>query len=183
MSPNSIAILSNPDPSGHIVYPYTDETHIANAVSMFAGFGLGKGEAVVLVMAAKHVQPVRQRLKLEGFEVGKLEEAGQLVCCEAEHLMTKFLFDGILDELKFTTTIGELIRTAKQGGRRSVRVFGEMVDLIWRAHLDTTHRMEELWTKLVSIHSVPLLCAYSLIETRPDAIPQCLMDCHSHAIS
>jgi hypothetical protein len=43
MSPISIAILVNPDPTSHIVYPYTDEEHIAKAVSLFAGSGLGKG--------------------------------------------------------------------------------------------------------------------------------------------
>jgi hypothetical protein len=184
MTPNSIAILANPDPSGHIVYPYTDEAHVSNAVCLFAGSGLRKGEAVILVMAKDHFKPVQERLEADGFNVARLEAAGQLVCCEAEKLLTKFMFDGILDELKFTTTIGDLIEKAKQnGGGRPVRVFGEMVELIWRAHPNTTHRMEELWNHVVKLHSVPLLCAYSLIDSKPDTLPAGLLACHSHAVA
>jgi hypothetical protein len=36
MSPKSTDILSNPDARGHIVYPYTDETQVADAVCLFA---------------------------------------------------------------------------------------------------------------------------------------------------
>ena len=184
MSPNSIAILANPDPSGHIVYPYTDEAHIANAVCLFAGSGLRKGEAVILVMTRGHFRPVRHQLSAEGFNLATLEAAGQLICCDADSLLSKFMFDGILDELKFKTIIGDLIQKAKQsGGNRPVRVFGEMVDLIWTAHPVATQRLEELWNQVVKTHSVPLLCAYSLIDSKPNTLPAGLLACHSHAVA
>ena len=44
MSPKSIAILKEPHPCGHIVYPYTDEQHIVDAVAIFAGSGLEKAK-------------------------------------------------------------------------------------------------------------------------------------------
>ena len=95
---------------------------MANAVCLFAGYGLQKGEAVILVMAKNHFEPVLERLEADGFNVARLESTGQLVCCEAEKLLTRFMFDGILDELKFTTAIGGLIEKAKQnGGGRPVR--------------------------------------------------------------
>jgi hypothetical protein len=62
VSPTSIAILLNPEPSNHIVYPCTDEAHIAKAVGLFAGSGLAT-----------------------------LQAAGQLVCCEAEKLLSRFM--------------------------------------------------------------------------------------------
>jgi hypothetical protein len=103
---------------------------------------------------------VLQALTAEGFNPATLEAAGQLVCCEAEKLLSRFMLDGSLDELEFKTTIGDLIQKAKQGGcARSVRVFGEMVALIW------TQRMEELWNHIIS------------------SLPMNLMACHSHALS
>jgi hypothetical protein len=184
MSPNSIAILVNPDPTSHIVYPYTDEEHIAKAVSLFAGSGLSKGEAVILVMATEHFAAVRERLDIEGFDAAVLEADGQLVCCDAESLLSEFLFDGIIDELKFTTSIGELIQKARQrGGGRPVRVFGEMVSLIWRIHPEATQRMEELWNQVVSRHCIPLLCAYSLNDPQANTLPAGLLACHSHALA
>jgi KaiC/GvpD/RAD55 family RecA-like ATPase len=164
MSPKSAAILRNPDPRGHIVFPYTEETQLADAVSLFAGAGLQKGDAVVLVMASSHCEPIRRRLREQGYNPEELEATGQLICQDARALLSTFLFDGIIDELKFKTKLGRMISMAKYAGghHRSVRVFGEMVDLLWEDDPRATLRLEELWNDVIEAFSVPLLCAYSL---------------------
>ena len=185
MNSKGAAILADPHPCGHIVYPYTDEIHVAEAVCLFASSGLVKGEGVVLVMASHHCKPIRHRLEQEGFNLKQLEKSGQLICEDAENLLSTFVFDGTIDELVFKTKIGKLIERAKvSGGRgRQVRVFGEMVDLIWESNPRTTQRLEELWNDLIEAHSVPLLCAYSLTGTKPSQLPSGLMACHSHTIA
>ena len=75
-------------------------------------------------------------------------------------------------------TFDELCERAD--GRRPVRVFGEMVDLIWKEHPGATSQLEELWNDVISTHSVPLLCAYSLADTQPKSLPSNLLTCHSH---
>ena len=184
MNSKAAAILANPNPCGHIVYPYTMETQVAEAVCLFASAGLSKGEAVVLVMKADHRRPIRHRLEQEGFNLYQLEGSGQLICADAEDLLYTFMFDGIIDELVFKTKVGKLIERAKSSGgtHRPVRVFGEMVDLIWKSHLQTTQRLEELWNDVIGAYAVPLLCAYSLLGTKPNVLPAPLMACHSHAI-
>jgi hypothetical protein len=186
MNSTGIEILSNPQPCAHIVYPYTDDTQLADAVCLFAGSGRQKGEGVLLVLSGPHYDPVRQRLERDGFNLAELEESGQLVCENAQSLLDNFLFDGIIDEHKFKTKIDRMIEKAKLGtGARKhglVRVFGEMVDLIWGPHPKATERLEELWNEVIRIHSVPLLCAYSIAGT-PNALPWRLESCHSHAIS
>ena len=186
MNPSGAELLTNPHPSGHIVYPYTDESHLAEAVSLFASAGLRKGEAVLLIMTAAHCEPIRQRLEADGFNLAALESAGQLVCHDAERLLSTFMFDGIIDEHRFKTRVGGMIETAKAGGKdspRPVRVFGEMVDLLWRTNARITQRLEELWNDVIEAHSVPLLCAYSLAGTHPHALPQGLVGCHSHVVA
>jgi len=187
MNAKGAAILANPHPCGHIVYPYTDETQVAEAVCLFASAGLRKSEAVVLVMTADHREPIRHRLEQEGFNLKQLERAGQLICEDAKDLLSTFLFDGIIDELVFKTKLGTLIEQAKaSGGNRTyrpVRVFGEMVDLLWKSNLRTTQRLEELWNEVIDAHAVPLLCAYSLAGTKPLELPAPLLTCHSHAIA
>jgi hypothetical protein len=184
MSPKSTAILSNPDARGHIVYPYTDETQVADAVCLFASAGLQKGDAVLLVMTHDHREPIRRRLEEQGFNLKELEGAGQLACEDAKDLLTTFMFDGIIDDHKFKTKLGRMIERAKYAGsrRRSVRVFGEIVDLLWQADPYTTQRLEELWNEVIEAHSVPLLCAYSLAGIRPGVFPAALLACHSHNI-
>ncbi len=184
MNSKGAAILSNPHPCGHIVYPYTDDTHVAEAVCLFASAGLKKGEAVVLVMTTGHRKPILLRLEQDGFNLKDLEKSGQLICEDAGNLLSTFMFDGTIDELVFKTKVGKLIERAKVSGgkNRPVRVFGEMVDLIWASKPQATQRLEELWNELIDAYSVPLLCAYSLAGRKPSKLPPPLMACHSHAI-
>jgi len=186
MNSTGLEILSNPQPCAHIVYSYTDDAQLAEAVCLFASSGLQKGEALLLVLSGSHYDPVRQRLEREGFNLAELEETGQLVCENAQNLLDNFMFDGIIDEHKFKIKIDRMIEKAKLGtGTRKhglVRVFGEMVDLIWGPYPQATERLEELWDEVIRIHAVPLLCAYSLAGT-PNSLPQPLVSCHSHAVS
>jgi hypothetical protein len=180
-------VLANPKPSGHIVYPYTTGSQVAEAVALFAGVGLERGESVLLVMKEAHRQPIRQRLEQRGFNLSELEATGTLVCEDAQKLLATFMFDGIIDEHRFKTTIGQMIQNAKRNGAgladRPVRVFGEMVDLIWKSHLRSTERLEQLWNDVIREHSVPLLCAYSLAGSKPNALPVSLLCCHSESIA
>jgi hypothetical protein len=142
-------------------------------------------EAVLLVLSEAHYEPVRERLTRQGFNLDDLESTGHLACENAGTLLGTFMFDGIIDENKFKTTIGGMIETAKaasvNGKRRQVRVFGEMVDLIWTPNPKATERLEELWNEVISAHSVPLLCAYSLSGKR-NTLSERVLSCHSHAI-
>ena len=183
MNSTGIEILSNPQPCAHIVYPYTDDAHLAEAVCTFTSAGLRKVEAVLLVLSDAHYQPVRERLERQGFNLASLETTGHLVCENAKNLLGTFMFDGIIDDHKFKTTIGQMIERSKTAsGNRPVRVFGEMVDLIWKHHPKANDRLEELWNDVIKTHSVPLLCAYSLSGT-PSGLPRQILQCHSHAIS
>ena len=184
MNSKAAEILSNPQPCGHIVFPYTDESQVADAVCLFASAGLRKGEAVLLVMTQAHCGPILARLEREGFDVEALSKSGQLICEEAGKLLCSFVFAGHVDEQLFKLKVGGLIRRAKAGSsERQVRVFGEMVSLIWQSSQQTTERLEELWNEVIEEHSVPLLCAYALAGTKPDAFPQSLLACHSHAVA
>lgn len=183
MTPKTLQILTQP--TGHIVYPHNNQAELVEAVSLFADSGLRNGEAVILIMTPPHCQAIRERLGREGFDLEGLEMNGRLVCKDAEGLLSAFLFDRIIDDFRFKTTLGRLIERAKtaDGKCRPVRVFGEMVDLLWRSDPVTTQRMEELWNEVIETHSVPLLCAYCLTGAKPAAIPESLRACHSQAIA
>jgi hypothetical protein len=183
MTPNSIETLTNPQPRGHIVYLYTNESQVVEAVCLFASAGLRKGDAVLLVLTEAHRQLVRQQLDEEGFVLEELESSGRFLCTDAQGLLASFLIDGIIDEYRFKNTIGQMIEAAKESSRNcAVRVFGEMVDLICTSNPKATERLEELWNQVIEAHSVPLLCAYSLSGTRR-VLPTPLLACHSHAVA
>jgi hypothetical protein len=187
MNRNGEALLADPNPGSHIVYTYTDDAQVAAAVCLFASAGLRKGQAVLLVMTKEHRRLIRRHLEEEGFNLRSLEKAGLLVCEDAGDLLSAFMIDGAPDERVFKAKIGAMIEKAKASGgsrpRRQVRVFGEMVDLIWKGNPNGTHRLELLWNEVIEEHSVPLLCAYALAGTERTAFPETLVACHSHAIA
>ena len=184
MNATGQAILTHPGPRGHFVYPYTNDSQLCEAVCLFAGSGLLKGGSALLLMTEVHCSAVRKQLREDGHNVAQLEASGRLVCETAEDLMGTFLFDGIIDDDRFKSAAGQLIEKARAASSNGeVRVFGEMVDLLWIPNPKATQRLEELWNQVIKLHSVPLLCAYSLGGSRPEALPDSLLECHSEALS
>jgi len=185
MNSHGAAILAHPHPCGHIVYPYTDENLVGQAVCLFASAGIRDGEGVVLIMSGDHCEPIKLRLRVEGFNVEAYERSRQLTCVTAEDLLETFMTDGTLNEDLFRSTVSDLIQGAQQsagqGRRAKVRVFGEMVSQLRDTDLIATTRLEELWNEVIDQHSVSLLCTYAL-HNPDDHIPKALVDLHSHSI-
>jgi hypothetical protein len=185
MNANGAALLTNPHPCGHIVYPYTDEGLVGQAVCLFASAGLRNNEGVVLIMTRAHCEPIKLRLRVEGFNVDALERSGRLVCADAEDLLGRFVIDGRIDEDVFKSVVGGLILRAKastsNGHPGKVRVFGEMVSQLRNTDVTATTRLEELWNEVIGEHSVALLCTYAMHDA-DDHIPASLIALHSHNI-
>ena len=183
MNAKGTALLLDPHPCGHIVYPYTDEGLVGQAVCLFASSGLRGNEGVVLIMSRDHYEPIKLRLQLEGINVEAHECSGQLACVISEELLDTFMASGSLNEEIFRSTVGNLIHRAKAAvkGQRRVRVFGEMVSQLRSSNITATTRLEELWDEVIKEHSVALLCTYALHNTQ-DQLPNHLIALHSHNI-
>jgi hypothetical protein len=187
MNSNAIRTLTDPDAGSHMVYPYTTDAQLCAAACIFAAAGLRKGEGVVLLMTSDHCGPIRQQLTTYGCNLPMLEATGELFCIDAESLMSQFMLDGDINEYRFLNIIGGIIETAEQSSAartlRPVRVFGEMVNVLWGRSEQKTARIEELWNHIIAAHPVSLLCAYFVGGTRPAELPDCLLSPHSHAIA
>lgn len=180
---HAAALLTDPHPCGHIVYPYTDEGLVEQAVTLFACGGLRNGEGVILVTTADHWNQIRQRLLAEGYDVETLQQRGQLGFAPAEDLLARFLVQGVPNEDIFREVLSGMIAnsrasTGKADGR--VRIFGEMVSLLWNADLGATISLEEMWNGVIEEHSVSLMCTYAL-GGRKD-VPVELHALHSHSL-
>ena len=135
-------------------------------------------------MAEAHREPILNGLRNEGIDLEAVTSSGQLVCEGAEALLSSFMFDGVIDEHLFKTRIRAMIDQARIGDPdRRVRVFGEMVNFIWRSRQSATERLEALWNDVIREYSVPLLCAYGLEGSKDGAFPPELTACHSHAVA
>lgn len=185
MNAHGAAILANPHPCGHIVYPYTDENLVEQAVTLFASSGLRDGEGVILIMTDDHGDLIKLRLRMEGYNIAAYERSGQLTCVTTADLLARFMMDGTLNEELFRSTISGFIDRARAsvstGPRGKVRIFGEMVSQLRGTDLTATTRLEELWNQIINEHAVSLLCTYAL-HNADDHIPKALIELHSHNI-
>lgn len=181
------SVLTDPHPHSHIVYPCADESRIAEAVGTFAATGLRQGDAVVLVTTESRRVLIEHRLKAEGFGIRTLQSTGQLAFFDAASLLAAFMTEGMPDALIFKQRVGAIIEQARvnstTGEPRKVRIFGEMVSLLYmESNTPAASRLEEFWNELVAAHAISLFCAYSL-KLESDRLPQSLMDAHSHDLS
>jgi hypothetical protein len=186
MDRRTASILANPTYRSHIVYPYTDDRHLVDVVGFYTASGLAREGAVILIVTEAHRQAIKRYLKSDG-NVEALEASGQLTFLDAAELISTFIVDGMPDPTLFKAGIKTLIARARRderaGRNRQVRLFGEMVDLLWPTNSAAAERLEELWNEMVEDISVPIFHAYSMDGSGQEQLSESLIKVHSHAIA
>jgi len=185
MDPKIAAVLANPPYPSHVVYAYTDDRHLIDAVGFYTASGLDRHGAVILIATEAHRSAIKRYLKSDG-QVEVLEASGQLSLLDAAEVMSTFMVDGNPDPKLFKAGIRTLIEQASRdertGRNREVRVFGEMVSLLWPINTPAAERLEELGNEILAEYSIPILCAYSLNGPGRSQLPESLINAHSHSI-
>jgi two-component system sensor histidine kinase UhpB len=182
MSAEAVWILAERLSREHIAQVYSNDAVLIESVRMFTAHGLSRGEAVILVVTPSHRDLLLHRLRADAFDVLGLQHNGQLILADAGELLSSFMLNGMPDATLFRMSIGGVVERVKpKGSNRKVRIFGEMVDLLWKGNLPAAIRVEELWNELIDAYDVSLFCAYSTSEA-DDRFPQTLCALHSHII-
>jgi PAS domain S-box-containing protein len=148
----------------HAVRFYEDDSRLAEAVTAFLGDGLRAGDVVAAISTPAHREAFQRRLEAGGLDVERLVAAGALYFVDAHDALAKFMRGGDPDPELFRTELGALIdRLSAQAKSRRLRVYGEIVDVLWLSGQHSAAlRLEELCNDLQDRHSFNLLCAYSM---------------------
>jgi hypothetical protein len=132
------------------------------SVVRFLAPGLAADEAVVGVLTAPHLAQLEAALADAGFAVDDLRARGRLHLFDAGELLPHLLVDGQLDPERFRTSVGRMVVALTDGGA-PLRVFGEMVALLWdQGNLQAVLDLEGLWNELLETRPFPLYCAYPM---------------------
>ena len=150
----------------HAVQFYEDDSFLIDSVSAFVLEGLHADEQVTVFMTPAHTQLMKQALRNEEMAGTLPRDASRNVLYhDAEETMAKFMVDGWPEEHLFMSVIGQLLQPLPED--RRVRVFGEMVCLLWQKHqYRAALRLEELWNTLIGRQAFSLLCAYCITGFR-----------------
>lgn len=153
----------HPVENGHLVQFYDDDPFLVDVSSRFISAGLEAGGGGVVIATKPHLSAIEERLRARGLDIAAASERGQYIALEARETLSMFMDNGWPDERRFTDVVGALIASAAQGRRPPVRVFGEMVAILWAdGNGKAAIRLEELWNQLRQRLSFSLLCAYPM---------------------
>lgn len=148
------------DTPGHVVQFYRDDAELADGVSRYLAAGLSRGSAAIALAAPAHRSSIASRLTTLGADVARCQRQGDLVVLDAAGVLDRFQIGGRVDPADFEQQVGGLVRRAAADGR-PVRIYGEMVALLWAAgQFGAAVELETLWNELRAFVPFSLLCGY-----------------------
>ena len=177
-------LLRTPFPCDHIIQLYTDEEVLLRALERFAGSGLEQGEAVIVIATAEHLAALTKRLIAGGQKLPINIAEGAFITLDAERCLARFMRNGLPDRAAFRAVVEPVLDRLKTAGYGRIRLFGEMVNLIWRHNGPGTVQLEELWNDVIAEHQVCLLCAYHVEAADAEGkrgLLHRISRCHSHS--
>lgn len=178
-------LLTQPEAGNHIVQVCRDEAFLVNAVTHFVSAGLKVDDASIVIATPAHRLAFIASLKRLGHSVQNAKGEGKLRFFDAELLLSSLLADGMPEWKAFEKYMGSILRVA-QSKHKNVRVYDEMVNLLWQKNkLDAAVRLEEFWNEMSIQLNFSLLCTYTMDSLNPDAYAGSLeriCKCHTHLI-
>ncbi len=148
---------------GHLVQFYEADAFLADAVTRFIGVGVDAGEGSVVIATKPHLDGIEERLRLRGLDIATAREQGRYVALDAAETLSRVMDDGWPGETRFVEVMGQVIAGAAGDRGLPVRVFGEIVALLWtQGNRRAAVRLEALWNVLAGMEAFSLLCGYPM---------------------
>ena len=149
------------EPHDHVVQFYEGDDQLVTTIGRYLADALHADELAVVVATAAHVARFEAAVAERGIDVAAARSSGSLITLDADAVLSSFLIDGRPNAEAFAEQLGELIQRAAGTGRR-VRVYGEMVAVLWNAgHIAAAIELETFWNDLAQQVPFSLFCAYA----------------------
>ena len=159
-----MASSSGPPPSDHDALFYDDNRFLLEAILDFCVRALRAEDPLVLLATRAHTADLAAQLRARGYDWAAAVAAGRAVAHDADAMLERICGEGMPDRARFHAAMHDVLAPwADLSEQHTVRVFGEIVDLLCRAgRHEAAARLEELWNELTRSHRFTLLCAYSM---------------------
>lgn len=144
----------------HMVGIYEDADDLIRGVADLLEPGFEQDDSAIVVATELHRRGIETLLRRRGHDLAALERDGRLFVLDAAELLASFQGPSGPDPTPFREHVGGALDRAGADGRH-VRVFGEMVTLLWEEG-DVTGALvlEDLWNELLVGRPASLLCGY-----------------------
>lgn len=147
---------------GHLVEFYETEDFLVDTVRAFVEPALRGGDAAIVVATEAHRVRFEEALRAAGVDVDAATREDRYLAFDAAETLSRLMVGGKPDPDRFEEAVAETMDRAEQGGRQ-VRLYGEMVTLLWdERDVASALALEDLWNDLAETRTFVLLCAYPL---------------------
>jgi hypothetical protein len=161
----------------HFVQFYCTDEYLIECLAGYIAEGFWAGESTIVIATAEHRAALASRLRVKGVNVDASERRGRFVALDAEAAAARIVVDGRVRPEELSALITPLLESSPES-KRPVRIFGEVVALLWaRGQQTAALELEECWNELQRRHLFQLYCAYPATVGRG---PGCDDICRSH---
>lgn len=168
----------------HAVRFYENADALSRIVAEFLGEGFAQHLPAVVIATPEHRELIEVQLTARGFDVARLQLAGDMIVEDVDAALSQFMWDGTPDPTRFKELMIPLLDRAAGGTSRTVRAYGEMVDVLWRAGRTVAAvKLEMLWNELAQTHDFSLLCGYAMGNFYKSASVEEICAQHTHVVA
>ena len=169
-------------PRDHVVLFYADDGELTQKVGDYLIEAIDKGGAAIVISTWAHKLTLGRRLAQAGIDLAAARAAGIYTELDAADTIDRFVIGDRADAADFWAEVTPVIRRAVGLGQ-PVRIFGEMVSLLWDAGLvSTAVEVEAMWNELGVQFPFSLVCGYLLKSVTDGDLRDPLTDvCRAHS--
>jgi hypothetical protein len=177
-------VLRLPSPCDHFVQLYTDDAYLGTVVAAYIAAGLERQEGAIVIATPAHVSLFIERLAALGVDVAETAARRRILVLDAAQTLDRFMVDGDPDRSRFLGVAAAALDHVRSSGCRDVRLYGEMVDLLWGTRLGAAVELERLWDEVLRDERLSLFCAYRLdpLDPQVQGVLRRITQCHSHLL-
>ncbi len=165
----------------HVVEFYEHDTSLVESVRRFTSSTLMNGGAAVVVATSMHRAAIELALASDGHDLEQLRKDALFHALDADETLDLFMVEDEPDPVAFIEILGNVLTHAESKAEK-VRVFGEMVSVLWSdGNPDGALKVEGLWNRLAMAHRFDLLCGYPVAQFGSDEISELQAVCRQHS--
>lgn len=150
-------------PQCHAVSFFRNDEQLCSEIAAFAAEGLALDQPALIVTNEAHRSGISQELEAAGVCVADAIARGDLALVDADACLKAIMPADMPDPDLYNEQVGAAVSQLLRGRPGPIRIFGDMVDLLWqRQQYDAAIRIEILSNQLAATHPILVICGYSM---------------------
>ena len=169
----------------HAVRFYEGERSLAQITAEFFSEGFAEHHPAIVVATPSFRAALLLELNARPLDVVEMQRSRELLLLDANDTLATFMADGKPNSVRFNETMcAALEQVCQDRSDCTVRVFGQMVDVLWRdGQQAAAIHLEILWNQLALTRAFSLLCGYAMGNFYKDSNVDDICGQHSHVVS